>query len=841
MRKKVYDNVIVIIATSMSRTDILIERSLRSVYEQTNVNPKCIFIVDDNKKSSQDDKYSTEYWTIKDRVKSFRKEFFSKKLGIIPDEILDSHFHTTVIPNKRTHGKSGTGAWNTAAFRAIRFGLHNYIAILDDDDEWAQNYLHECLKKARLGGKRKRKDFVAAVVTGILRKEQNRDIEIIPNKYTFTNREFYIGNPGFQGSNIFIRLRTFWEIGGFDENLSSATDRDLALRLIEYCSVLKFPKIRFRQQCFVTHHAYSPDRVTADPLLRGTGLRSFYAKYLHFMNDEEKEQSLLRAKRLFGFSLSQDSMTTKNKTLRQKKRSEKDQGQLSTIPFNLFIGMTSNNPENLRESLIRFQRLIDHPLIKHHQIVILENSEDEYCIRPIICYFIKEKTLNIRFIDTAEQKTDIETFPFLNIFSKELLGNKSIAFSRSLLQWYLTNISREHSSKDIVIWIVDDDAIPESLFLDNTNSVVIRQLDYIGMIGQLRDQQTADAVLGTVTDAPPLPFLSSIRTQLLDLQFNLHWFERQVPEHEFPFNTLLNYSHMENSEDYYYDLSSKEFQHLETPFWWFPLKSQFITMKEAFQELLNEIAMIGSGVNIFRPIFIKESRFGEINGPSVFRGGNTIVFSPEMLQVPNYAPNIHWKEEKKKHEEITLRRSDFMWALMQEKLFHHNIIKVLLPLRHHRRLQQSSFIYNENKLVGDVFGLVLYRVILQMLNDDGFEMITKKQMKIAEHYFTSKLKETIWKLKINNLRARYLSVRAINILGDKKNWWFKTKYRIDLNNDIEHALSTLKSLKYEIGKRKFGEFLTNIEKNMNTNKQRLLTEFLEDMKFIMAHISKIYQ
>ena len=41
-------NIIVIIATSMKRTKLLLERSLKSVYEQKYINPKCIYIVDDN-------------------------------------------------------------------------------------------------------------------------------------------------------------------------------------------------------------------------------------------------------------------------------------------------------------------------------------------------------------------------------------------------------------------------------------------------------------------------------------------------------------------------------------------------------------------------------------------------------------------------------------------------------------------------------------------------------------------------------------------------------------------------------------------------------------------------
>ena len=40
--------IIVVIATSMARTNLLLERSLKSVYAQININPHQIYIVDDN-------------------------------------------------------------------------------------------------------------------------------------------------------------------------------------------------------------------------------------------------------------------------------------------------------------------------------------------------------------------------------------------------------------------------------------------------------------------------------------------------------------------------------------------------------------------------------------------------------------------------------------------------------------------------------------------------------------------------------------------------------------------------------------------------------------------------
>lgn len=68
-----------------------------------------------------------------------------------------------------------------------------------------------------------------------------------------------------QGSNLFIELKTFWTIGGFDESLKSATDRDLAIRLIEYERIRTSKKIVFVDECLVNHFATSENRVTTIP------------------------------------------------------------------------------------------------------------------------------------------------------------------------------------------------------------------------------------------------------------------------------------------------------------------------------------------------------------------------------------------------------------------------------------------------------------------------------------------------------------------------------------------------------------------------------------------------
>ena len=115
------DSLVVVIATSGGRTDILLRRALRSVYLQEGVVPHHIYIVDDNPKEGKG--RSNEFKNIKRGVSELREEILRARYEAISEDKpkeFAGYFHTSVIPNTRTVGCSGTGAWNTAAMRALQ-------------------------------------------------------------------------------------------------------------------------------------------------------------------------------------------------------------------------------------------------------------------------------------------------------------------------------------------------------------------------------------------------------------------------------------------------------------------------------------------------------------------------------------------------------------------------------------------------------------------------------------------------------------------------------------------------------------------------------------------------
>lgn len=821
MEKK-YDPVIVIIATSKKRTDLLIERSLRSVYYQEEVNPKDILIVDDNEKDNPKDKYSSEYHMIKKKVKEYRRAILSERFNLSEDEVPEGLFHTSVIPNKRTHGNSGTGAWNTAAFRALRYPKNSYLAFLDDDDEWHPTYLRKCLEVTNILRTSRSKKFITAVIAGITRREKDKEFELNISKKDFCSESFYIGNPGLQGSNLFIELRTFWEIGGFDESMPSATDRDLALRLIEYDISRDSANIKFIPECLVIHHAESYNRVTSIFENKRKGLDLFYRKYLPFMDEDVKKKSLERAKRLFNYQLPEQ----RNIIL-----ADDENNRITPIkkhPYNLLIGVISNNAHNLREFFKSFMNLPNKSQLSDYKIVILENTGDEYSIRPIIKYFSEEKDFKIEFISVERQKSDLKDYTYNRLFSDESVTKKSIAFSRSLLQYYLSLIAKEDYDNNCITWIIDDDAHFEVLIRkDFTNNIVTRPFDYLSDIGKLKSSTKFDAILGTVSDAPPLPFLSSLRTQLLDCYYNLAWLSKQDPEDECHIDCSIDYEIMKDNRDFYYDLSSEYYTHLEFPFIWCPINRNPEKIEDYFKYLLSDVIMLKKGTNVFRPIVVQSHEMGRIGNESIFRGGNTIIFNQSLLQVPNYSPTVEGAGGR-----FVLRRSDFNWALFQKYINNKQIQEATLPLRHHRRLQGGSFILDREKLTKDIFGMVFYKTLQSMFENSGIDSINDKDIMKATTFFKKKMKETIKNMKVNNMRSYHLVWRIIDILNNKKYWWYKNAYRPTLNPLIQESLSTLETLKYELGKRKFQKYIEEIEREGNRIHYYFLVDYIKKIRLI---------
>jgi glycosyltransferase involved in cell wall biosynthesis len=127
------------------------------------------------------------------------------------------------LNNNNTSGAAGS--WNTGINWVNEHHPKSYIAILDDDDYWHESHIKECLQTLELAPN---SDLVLSNITMI--KKGIETVKTLP--HSITKEQFLTGNPGWQGSNTFIKTSSIITAGQFNEAFQSTNDRDLAVRFL---------------------------------------------------------------------------------------------------------------------------------------------------------------------------------------------------------------------------------------------------------------------------------------------------------------------------------------------------------------------------------------------------------------------------------------------------------------------------------------------------------------------------------------------------------------------------------------------------------------------------------
>lgn len=278
--------VVVAVPTCAGREDMLLGRSLPSIYAQQ-ARPLHVLVVADRDVAPDDPLHA--------RIAACRRAFLAIATGLPIEQVPDDLFPTTLLENRRTRHHSLTGSVNTAAeVAAAKFGDDVWLATLDDDDAWQPTYLASCL--AHTGG---RPGSPWLVCPGHRRIGYRQVHPIVPPP-GLTPEHLFFGNPGLTGSTLFVALSTFREVGGYDETLPSTTDRDLYVRLLDHLAS-RPGAVAFPQTALVDQYADGHARVTTDRHVKHAGLDRFYAKHRHRMAPDLYAASVARARALFGY------------------------------------------------------------------------------------------------------------------------------------------------------------------------------------------------------------------------------------------------------------------------------------------------------------------------------------------------------------------------------------------------------------------------------------------------------------------------------------------------------------------------------------------------------------
>lgn len=254
-----YTVVVAVLIATHKRSCLLKTRSLPSVSAQK-FSPSMVILVDDSDESFQETNQS------------------------IFSSLIHSGWNPVYLKNARSKGAAG--AWNTGLEWIGKQDSNAWVAILDDDDAWTPQHLNNCVNAIE-----KNIDGIVSPLQTIVDGNQ-LPVKIQDN---FAASDFLRGNPGWEGSNTFLRYSAFQKVCFFDEKLSCTHDRDLAVRLLSTPSF----RLKILSESTAKHYIES-DRVTlTNSLKKKIGMVQFWRKHSSRMSESDKIAFRQRAKELF--------------------------------------------------------------------------------------------------------------------------------------------------------------------------------------------------------------------------------------------------------------------------------------------------------------------------------------------------------------------------------------------------------------------------------------------------------------------------------------------------------------------------------------------------------------
>ena len=627
------------------------------------------------------------------------------------EQNLCADFGFQILKNQRTENYAG--ALNTAVEQIIKengISENLYFASLDDDDEWLPNYLQEIESNNS-----NNYDLLAGNLLRSSNMENN--LLVLPNE--LSEKDFLIGNPGISGSNTFIKLTTLLKAGSFDEGLSATIDRDFFVRVF-----LQKPKYKIINKHLVTQHTDNDrERVTTNRTKKEESLRVFFYKYQHLMNENEKEHFFQRTEKLF--SLSRNIFEFQNQQALGFSKGElvfENKGNYQFVVG--FITSDEIYSERILGQIIEQKIPVD-------LIVIINNTNDNSLVKSE--QILKDK-IPYRFVHPTEWKNNLKTEQYGSAFS-EFHDINSIPLGRTILHYHLHNETVDFLRP--VYWIIDDDITFNFIKSSNDQTEKINLFEIVN-----HNLDNANAIIGSVSNDPPLPFLSSVRGQLVDL-LHSHWANNKTRQ------DLLN---LRSKADYYYDLSDLLSNHLESP----------IYHTTANEKAIEEIF---SGKSVSRKV-LQKSEIKSINRIITQRGPNTLVFNRELLR---YYPVINVSVNHK-----FARRGDLLWVLFNQIVSEHKIVEHTFSIQQNRIISKFDLRRELEKSAYDIIGYAFNKGFLntiQKIKSDTNpnrpkDIFEKLETEIYFDFFLTTYKRFLQGRKTKFLMNYYRIIGLLEILSN---------------------------------------------------------------------------
>ena|GEM_PF-426162 len=716
--------VVALVATTRTRRDLLLTRAVPSILAQTRVPDRLLVVIDQPPKDSAE-----EFAAVERYERSLRTEL---------KVLCGDRIHVKVARNFRTRERAA-GAWNHGIDLLNRDASLRerprvcYVAVLDDDDSWEPRHIEVCA-----AGVRERD--LDMVITGLIRHITPDDDgyrQSIPE--CLDPQQLFIKNPHVQGSNLFINLKSLMDVGLFDENLRSCTDRDLCIRLLD------LPHFRYGSVPHHTVHHFADersDRLTArSSSAKIEGLTAFWDKYADRFNAEVRTQALEAWSQRFGWT--PPTFSAARATLPAPE---------PAAGAHLIVGFVSDSSghRHARNLLSDLFDLSKSGRAANIKVVVLENDSPASPKRELRtwCEDFRRRGLDVTLVTTQQIAEDWARGTLIDIPNP--VGRRlPIAVTRTILNCYVGRLARQLPG--YWAWILDDDKRLKYTVDLGDGTVAERLSPDFAELHRLR-ASGVDVVIGPDTGAAPLPFTATIRVQLVDLLHHLHLLSSVGPDGVWPDRKLVDSLNRERLRDCYYDLS-RQTEHLETPFTLSPPTSG--GANDVLSEIGHRVDRLAAGEAIFRPLVLQAEDVTKPAADSVQRGGSTIFFEPKvLLEHPQMIARIG---------DTYVRRSDMLVAqLMRDQLGLKVVMHASCAVKHDRTFAATGL--NFDTVKQDVWGYGLYRACDEVMQLRSPERRARRllawtdaELRALGHRVTKYVQERLASLVSNAARSSALA------------------------------------------------------------------------------------
>lgn len=153
-----------------------------------------------------------------------------------------------------------------------------YIAYLDDDDEWLPEKIEKQMEVMQKTG-------VGLVYCGNMIQNDQTGLRTVAKKQYYRGKIFerlLFSNFIESTSYPLIRKESLEQVGGFDPSMQAAQDYDVWLRIAERYEIDYVP------EALVLYHEHGGERITTNPQKKISGLKRINEKYADYLEKDRR-------------------------------------------------------------------------------------------------------------------------------------------------------------------------------------------------------------------------------------------------------------------------------------------------------------------------------------------------------------------------------------------------------------------------------------------------------------------------------------------------------------------------------------------------------------------------